>query len=282
MLALIRQADTLDGVAARRVLSVLRDARTRVAARLISAEGFNLTVLSQLQNEIDFTFQSFRTRALEFLNEDTVRSFELGGELVDNPLRAAGANIQVSALPNISTRALEIQFERNTRFITNLSQEVANRVNGQILLSITGEQTPQQAMAEIGRNIKQGVFKTAADRAEAIVRTEVNTVLNNTTLHRLEQAKRQIPGLRKFWMHAGDTGNPHARGEHIRVWQQTDPRLGGTPIPINQDFIVGGERASGPHDPRLSAKNVIRCRCRLGTTIAQAEIVSEPQLSFAL
>ena len=85
--------------------------------------------------------------------------------------------------------------------------------------------------------------------------------------------------MKQFVSQHDDVGNPQAQGTHIAVLRRTTPSQGGRPIPVTQRFLVGGERALGPHGAGLSARNLIRCRCRLGSHIEQAQI-QEPLRLF--
>lgn len=63
-----------------------------------------------------------------------------------------------------------------------------------------------------------------------------------------------VPGLRRtVGPRGGVTYQPTGK----------DVRLRTARVPYDAYFIVGGERAQYPHDPRLSAKETINCRCSL-------------------
>lgn len=277
-----KQADKLDDRAARAMLEILRRTRRDIASRLISAEGFELAFLSQLERSINSIFAEFSRFAIEDLSTRTISAFDVGIDLVNNPLAKIGADAQLLVLPGIDQNLILNQLERGSKFITNLSFQAADQINAQILLSLQSQASLTDTMAAIGRSIEKGIFKTIANRAETIARTEINTAINQATLSRFEQAAREIPGMKKFWIHPGDLTNPHARGSHIAIWRRTAPSQGGKPIPVRQRFLVGGERALAPHGAGLSAKNVINCRCRLGSSIVQAEIQQPLELGLFL
>ena len=274
-----RQADRLDDQAVIEMLRLLRNTRRDIAARLISAEGFNLQFLSALDQSINQIFAGFDRVWRNDFESRLVNAFDAGIDLVDFPLRQIGADSALLVLPGVEQQVLLNALDRGSRFITNLSKQAADKINAQILLSLTSQASLTDTMREIGRNIDKGIFKTVANRAETIARTEINSAINQATISRFEQVSKEIPGMKKFWIHPGDVGNPHARGAHIAVWRRTTPSQGGRPIPVKQRFLVGGERALGPHGAGLSAKNTIQCRCRLGSHIEQAQI-QEPLRLF--
>jgi len=91
-------------------------------------------------------------------------------------------------------------------------------------------------------------------RAERIARTEMADVVNKGTLDGYGQS-----GVvqKKQWLSAND-----ARPAHLQASGQE--RL------LRQDFIVGGEKAKYPADPRLSPSNRINCRCTITPIVDQA------------
>lgn len=248
----------------------LSQTRQRIAAELIGAEGFELIHFEQLKRATNESFAEFAERYKVILDEATIEQFELGQQIIDEPLSRVGADIKVSAMPQLNLDVLEAQTARNTQFIKGLSSEAAEKINNNILVGITGEKTPFQTMKDIGRNLKDpSTFKSIFHRAEAITRTEMGTALNTATTKRFEQAANVIPGLKKYWIWSHKVSG---RPEHRAVERDTNPAFGGIPIPVKQKFKVRNskgdiERALGPHQPGLSAGNVINCGCRTGTFI---------------
>ena len=57
--------------------------------------------------------------------------------------------------------------------------------------------------------------------------------------------------MNKQWLHSGNVQNPRTHHQ----------ALDGQTIGINENFLVGGYEASGPHDPALPASETIRCGC---------------------
>lgn len=54
-----------------------------------------------------------------------------------------------------------------------------------------------------------------------------------------------------------DTKDGRERTSHVLAGVSKQNKL----IPLKQDYVVGGERASFPGDPKLSGKERIQCRC---------------------
>ena len=266
---LIRQADKLDDVSAKRAIELLSSLRERVAAAIASAEGYEMIHLQRIMDEIGRVFVDFTNKYKLIMSEEERKAWLTGMNLVDEPLSKAGYVMQVTAMPMMSETQLGILQNFSADLITGVGTETIDKINKSLQLAIMGQKTPFEIMGEIGRNLKDpSIFRTLADRAEAITRTEINRVLNMSTIKRSEMASEIIPDMKKFWMHTNDN---RTRPEHIKIGTETNPKYGGTPIPMKEDFVLNGPRgteyAKGPHDPRLSAGNVIKCRCRLGFTI---------------
>lgn len=92
-------------------------------------------------------------------------------------------------------------------------------------------------------------------RGEVIARTEsLNALRSGQTeaiMQSVDQGELEEEFATKTWQ---DTGDGRTRVEHSIADGQT--------VPIDQPFIVGGERLMYPGDPNGSAANTIQCRCR--------------------
>lgn len=107
-----------------------------------------------------------------------------------------------------------------------------------------------------------GPFRTAAGRVDAIATTEVHRVGNLAIYARYEDAATRIPGLMKQWVSAEDG---RVRPDHFLAGR-------GKPIPMDALFVVGGEKCRHPLDPVLSARQSVRCRCRLVAVVPEADV----------
>lgn len=266
---LLEKSFNIELPAIRRIKSLLRDVRKSIS-EIITFRDFDQFALSDIQKQVRREFAVFGDEADAFLRNELIDVVDKGNDIFEMPFKSVGAEILVTTLPGVRQEVLTAQQARGTQFIANLSEEASNRINTEIRLAINGGQSTTQAMRRIGNiGIKRSTFNSVADRAEAIVRTEINTALNTVSTNRLD-AISGIGGMRKFWMTAMDN---RVRASHIAVGMQTNPARGGNPIPVKQDFVLigsrGAERAKGPHDSRLSAANVVQCRCRVGFMITK-------------
>jgi len=113
------------------------------------------------------------------------------------------------------------------------------------------------------RRIRELSTETFPDyRAERIARTEIHTGMALS----LDAEARDLGFTEKRWVATidGRTRQSHALANGQRK-------------PIDQPFLVGGERLRFPHDPAGSAGNVINCRCTITFHGGEAEQVDDKQ-----
>jgi len=246
---LIRQADRLEDAAVVRALKILEAARRDVAAAVASTE-WQLYYLPQLKAAIERALTDFGLKYGIELREAQKRFWDAGIDMVDLPIRAVGL---VQALPAIDITALSVLQGFSTDLVTGLSKAAIDRISRQVTLGLMGQKTPYAVMGEIGRNLKsKSIFKSIAERAEVITRTEAGRALEAAGQARKEQWAKEIPGLKKRWHYGHSPRMP--RTGHVAIAGQTRA--------VDKFFDVAGEKLMYPKDPRGSAKNTIRCGCK--------------------
>jgi len=130
------------------------------------------------------------------------------------------------------------------------SEEINNTTREKIRNAIQEALNNGETYNEMAKRIQNVFDEAKTTRAMTIARTEV-TAINNFSM--LEAVQQQDLNLYKKWLPALD--------EKTREWHAEMINHGS--IPLEDDFIVGGEAMSFPGDPRGSAENVINCRCVL-------------------
>ncbi|ACU61352.1 hypothetical protein [Chitinophaga pinensis] len=159
--------------------------------------------------------------------------------------------------------------KRRTLIILKQLMEEAN--GGQpVLPSIPDDLiTPEQLISEIEDldrghqkeiQILKSLYVAASDRGTgAIARTEVTRALNFASF----TAAGNLPiYVDKTWICCLDK---RVRRAHKNIpWDHREPH--GQTVPLEEAYIVSGERLMYPADPAASASNVIGCRC--GQTFA--------------
>ena len=249
----------LEGAAVRdlsRFLDTLR-AQTLADLALVPQDGgWPAHRLSVLLTEIDEARVALAQRLSATLRDTTRQAWGIGETA---QARALDVRLAPTAL---SLDQLFVAQSLHADLVRRVSDDFRARAARAVLVTVAGAQTPQQAMQQVGALLRTQPGRIGrgpiATQAERIIRTEVMTAFSLADQLADERLQQDVPGLRKWWDASGDS---RTRPAHAAAERRYQP--GGTegPIPLDADFVVGGEKAAGPHDPRLSAKNRVNCRC---------------------
>jgi len=202
--------------------------------------------LPQLRKSVEHVLGEFGADAGQVMHDGAAASWDKGIELVDAPLATGGIQLDGMA-PRLDRGQLLAMQHFLTSKMRDVSAAVANRVNQELGLVVTGISTPSQAATSI-----QGILGGAArKRALTIVRTELGRAFSTATQGRMEQAKKVgVAGLKKQWRRSGKI---HSRRTHDLADGQIRE--------VDEPFMVGGEKIMYPRDPKASAKNTVNCGC---------------------
>ena len=243
---LIKRANRLEGEEVKKVVRLLNDARKEVIAQVASTE-WQAYYLPQMKGAIERAMQEFGNQYGVDLRDAQMGFWEHGMDSVDLPLRAAGV---VMAIPEIDTTALSIMQGYSSDLVEGLTRDAIKKINTEVSLGIMGQKQPFDVMKAVGRNLKdKSIFKSIAQRAETIVRTEAGRVLEAAGQARKEAATTVVPGLQKQWHYGHSPKMP--RLDHMRAHGQVRD--------VDKPFNVGGEELMYPKDPAGSARNTIQC-----------------------
>lgn len=134
-------------------------------------------------------------------------------------------------------------------FATDLNDTTIN----QIRRAIADGNANYATNTELSRLIRKYTLGDIGKaRALVIARTETTTGVN---LAKIEGAKSYFAEIGesqgyKMWISRADS---HVRHDHMTVNE--------TAVPFEDEFTVGGFNANVPGDPKLPAKERVRCRC---------------------
>lgn len=246
--ALIDGVGKLESVQAEKVVRLLETARAEIAARVAATE-WQAEHIPQLKAAVDTALAGFKQQALAGQAEALSNAWNAGIDMVDGPMAAAGIR---AAAPEISRSMLEIMQGYSMDLIEGLSADALKRVNNAVTMSLLGQQTPYQAMQQIGLSLAdKGILGQVSRRAETIVRTEmgrVNSLARHSRILAVTEAGTDPPmRWQKRWI---DSGKAHPREDHAA--------LDGVTVDIDEDFPGG---LPYPHAPGLPADEVINCGC---------------------
>jgi hypothetical protein len=245
---------------------LLMATETDVVQRLAAIRaGFTRQGLERLISEIQS--ESLRLgRQLRGVGETyTGRHADVGADMATEIAERAGvknAAIRLGQpLPGGTLSALaDYKGELLTKGIT---ERVRAEIVSALRLGFMTGKTPYEIMQQVAKQPYSPLsFGSKIGRAEVIVRTEGGRVAAKAHFERSKDYEdfnakvardsgRTPEVWLKKWLSAQDT---RVRPTHVIAH-------GGPAIPLSEDFIVGGEACSHPHDPRLSAKEAVNCRC---------------------
>jgi len=279
--AVLRRAAQFQNGSVDGVLQILKDYRLQVVDIISNSQGWNIYWAQQMKQEIDREMRNLTNRLTLDLQTKMDSGFKLGQDFITEPLKQIGLT---STMYGISAEDLSIAHSIAADLVTDIAQASSKSIAKQIEFGIMGNKTQTDIIKRIGQVIlsdtarqgaPQSTFKTLADRAEAIWRTETGRVLD---MGHYAQGKATVdiyPGLKKYWIATFDN---RARKNHINMDMQTNPEHGGIPIRFDKLFVFGpnkDDKGRMPHDAQLAAKHTVSCRCTMATTLLEKEDYQE-------
>jgi len=256
--ALAKQANRLEDEAVRRAIRLLQDALREINQRVLTAEGWRLSNLENLQRQVNDIMERFRRQYTDAFSEIQTSAYRLGAQSVDEPLKVSGLRLEPARLNPLVVATLQ---GFSADLITKISEDVRTTINGTLTQSMLGLMSPFEAQKRIseivGAKDKLSELTGISARAESIFRTEVGRVYSISTQARLMQVAETAPDVEKGWIATGDhrtrSGHLDAHGQRAKVDE---------PFEVSAERGGPKEKLMYPRDPRGSEENTINCRCR--------------------
>ena len=245
------QQDTVD-----QVVAALRQAFTNINKKLQDQPSdYQLWHFPRVKKAIETALLAFGETAGAHASAGQARAFDAGEDLVVNPLKAAGLNIE-GIFPRIDKGQLLAMQAFLTNKMMDVGHDAITRINGQLALHIIGSQSVEDTIKGI-----QDVEPMARKRATTIIRTEIGRAYAVASQDRLEQAALHVPGLKKQWRRSGKI---HSRRNHDLADGQI--RSVDQPFIMGTGAVVEGQEGNGarlmfPHDPKAPAAETVNCGC---------------------
>jgi hypothetical protein len=252
----LRGLGRIEDDAARAQLRLLRELRRGVLAALGDSAGFRVWQLNQILQAIDREIFRFRPKAEQLARASTQDVFILATSMVDDVAAVVGR----TGLAGFSAPLLDAAIFVTTDQVTAVWGELGSKLKHAVKRTAFGIDDPFRSMQALARVIKDPkTFGSVMNRAEAIIRTEVNRTFSVATDKRMRQSNQRLGGgLKKWWLTAEDS---RVRDDHVEAGEVYGRKGTIGPIPVDQPYIVGGEKLMFPRDPNGSAKQTIQCRC---------------------
>lgn len=252
-----RRLRKVEDAQVRAIVSGLKDARAATLDRLAFAtRSWDIAQARSVLAELE--------RQLTLWGDATIRDLgaafdvadDLGRELTASSLRAAGV-VELGISPTVATEQVIVAQRTLPLLISGISEDTLADVSRILRRSVLLQQQPIDAMKSVGRVVgptAKGPFRNASLRAEAIVRTELGRISQQSAYGSLnDYAVRFDASMGKQWVSYID-----GRTRRAHIWAN-----GQTRDKVTQPFLVGGERMLYPKDPRASPGNVVNCRCTM-------------------
>jgi uncharacterized protein with gpF-like domain len=233
---------------------LLEQTRSDIVARI--SEGgrteFDAFWLRQVRVAIEARIERLNQDLQVRLNADTNKMFDLGNELVNEPVRAV---LGVNPILGVSREVAQVAASFSASLIKDLTSSAQSAIDGVLRRAALGGLKVQEAIAQIGTSLDTSkTFSSIAARAETIFRTEVLRIQSIATQARMqsnaEAMRRAGWALKKKWLATIDL---RVRASHLaangQIREQDEP------------FLVAGEELMYPRDPSGSAGETINCRC---------------------
>ncbi|MEW8660790.1 MAG: hypothetical protein AB2603_20960, partial [Candidatus Thiodiazotropha endolucinida] len=198
------------------LVSLLRQAEADIIKTLSnSPTKWETFYLTQLQQQIKAILKQIEVQMASKIAEGAAASWQSGLDLIDKPLQAGGVQIS-GILPQISTDQLSAMRFFMVDRIKDVSIQIANKISGQLGLTMMGAQSVGETVTNI-----QSLFKNQGrTRALTIVRTELGRAYSVAGHLRQTQAAEILPGLHKQWRRSGKV---HSRVGHDLIDGQVKP-----------------------------------------------------------
>lgn len=253
-----------------RILEALADVRRTVIAELHDSAqtGFRAEMLGRLRLEIDQAAEVLRRRLAPLVADGIARAWGAGAAFP----RAVPASLGVQVAPaltlgpTIGLDHLRVLTTIGFDLVTSVSADFRERARAVLARGVLGAVPPQTLIGQVadllrtepGRRPYDPRYGPIASQAELLVRTELVGAFN--TASQLGQARlaHDLPGIQKTWRSARDG---RVRDAHRLADERYSAGGEVGPIPFEQDFEVGSEACAFPHDPRLTARSRVNCRC---------------------
>lgn len=256
----IRSVGKLEDDAVREAMGILTDTRKSIAEKLVTARGYDIQHLPELEQAVDESLAEMRERYTEFFERRGNEFWEAGSRLALDPVEDI-LGIKVStAGPNLEL--LEVMQGTTADLVVDITDRARNEINGEIRQAVLGVKRPFEAQQEIMKTLRtqerKGVRVGIAAQSESIIRTEMNRIATVAQFEEMQKIKEAVPDMQKQWITVQDG---RQRDGHDLLHNQKKP--------MNHKFKYTDPRTNRkvelmyPRDPRGPAEAVISCRCKI-------------------
>lgn len=237
---------SLSDTSVRNMLALIKDFQQEAVERLrfdvpenLNAP-FNIRILPSIQDELNTSLETLRSRSTKELSDKLGDGFDLGQGVTARSLKAVGVPV---AFPTAAPAVLTTLARDAENVFSEIISDLGERITGELNKSAAGLQSSSQTISRINRMLETSPEVIRGQRrrikfafqAEEIVRTELGRVYSNAQQLASEQLATAIPDLKKRWITIGDI---RVRRGHVNVENAYAPGGAIGPIRIDQRFRV--------------------------------------------
>lgn len=227
----------------------LEAARLATNDRIAAAtKDWDIGMQKAVMSELDAQLKRVEQQQTGNFRDLMTDAWDKGAGVIPDIL--ARTKMQVSALPSIDPRVLNLTAQVGPELITNITDEVRKGVASLLRQAALGQSSPLDLMKRIGSTTGKGPWRNAFTRGEVIYRTEAGRLFETANFTRIRDMAERDPEWGKEWVSSED----------VRV-RPTHVRANGQKVKADEHFDVGGYPALYPMDPELPAKESVNCRC---------------------
>lgn len=252
-----------------KMLRLLSQTRKEVWQRVssVTAEQWQITYARSLVAELDVKMDELR-RGFETVTAEGVEKMFYATEEGMTQMMRAGLGDKLFLAPRVSPEILSAATSFWQNQYVSMTAAAKTQINSIIQTTVLAGRSPYSAAQLIAPKLTTpSVFKTLANRAEAIARTETMHVHSIASQDGISQMAKRNPRVRKIWVSVLDPKRtrPSHAAAHFRY------QVGGSVGPIKHDemFVVGGSNMMYPRDAAGPAKEVVQCMCVLISVVVE-------------
>lgn len=204
LLDILDRADILDARAMQSIQQLIREMQYGVTDRIQfeldralmgGASSWGLWWIPRLQSAIADVVREMSERTAGALSTGLADAYGIGAEIVDIGLRAA-KGLEITA-PVITARTLSVVAPFSAQLITAINDSTRETIDKAIRRTVALGESPDKLMRTLRGHIgTEGTpFRTVAQRAEMIARTELSRVQGLASEARMQSISREFPEL---------------------------------------------------------------------------------------
>ena len=268
-----RQIGSLETEAIRAVLTDLVEAKSRVLAALFATGSeFAAWNLPQVIKAIDVAMDAYVKDAGGTLRRYVEKAWDTGVARPGNAAAALGVDLPAGWQIGIDRRMVELAQGWSADLLQGEADSIVRRVTGYVRQGIAGGLQREELVRAIKPNLTRLFrFGTYRNRAETIVRTEVNRVHNAGHAQALDALQSSNVKVRKMWISSGDDRTRPAHRAMNGVTVDHDKPFPFDAAHVGEDSLPRSQWPQYPLDPSLPPEQSINCRCTIVEVFDVAE-----------